>query len=255
MDGIYNIRRMALLNQVYIIIYSVVLAIVEKGKILYLLIVLFIVLSLVFQSRRGKTPLGTKKKDTTIVLSARKLFEENNVRNYQMKDSGLMNDMQEQSKFSMYMSLGMIIALFYFFVLWSRVYSIAGWTSKYVGPGRIALFLAFLIYFEGYSIIYFVFQVYALRKIDKIVMLNIPSSYIVTEKGLVYKGLISNTAIEFPLPQDIEMNYNTKRGFVELIKKDKKTITKLRLYTKNPLKLASILSKLAVKNIQDKREN
>ena len=252
MDGIYNVRKMALLNQLYIVIYSIVLAIVGKGKIIYLLIILFIAISLIFQSRKGKTPLGTKKFDANTILSARKLFEEKNIRDYQMKDKEIMNDMQEQSKFTMYMSLGMLIALAYFFILWSKIYSIANWVSGYVGPGKLALFLAFLLYFEGYSIIYLVFQIYALRKVDKIVMLNIPSSYLITEKGIVYKGLLGSTAIGFPLPSGIEINYNTKRGFVELIKKEKKTITKLRLYTKNPQKLASLLSRLALRNISEK---
>ena len=247
MDGIYNIRRMALLNQLYILIYSFVLALVGRGKILYLLIVLFIVISLLFQSRRGKTPLGTKKPDVNEILSARKLFEEKSTREYQTKDTGLIADIQEQSKLSMYMSIGTFVALAYFFVFWSKIGDIAKWVSGYVGPGKLALFLAFLIYFEGYSIIYILFQVYALKKVERIVMFTIPSSYIVTEKGIIFKGLLGNTAIEFPLPPDVEINYNTKRGFVEIVKKNKKTVTKLRLYTRNPSKLASLIEKLGMR--------
>jgi len=247
LDGIYNIRRMALLNQLYILIYSFVLPLVGRGKILYLLIVLFIVISLLFQSRRGKTPLGTKKPDVNEILSARKLFEEKSTREYQTKDTGLIADIQEQSKLSMYMSIGTFVALAYFFVFWSKIGDIAKWVSGYVGPGKLALFLAFLIYFEGYSIIYILFQVYALKKVERIVMFTIPSSYIVTEKGIIFKGLLGNTAIEFPLPPDVEINYNTKRGFVEIVKKDKKTVTKLRLYTRNPSKLASLIEKLGMR--------
>ncbi len=253
MDGIYNIRRMALLNQVYIIIYSIVLALIGRGKILYLLIVLFIVISVIFQSRRGKTPLGTKKSEASAILSARKIFEEKNTRDYQTKDTDLIVDIQEQSRLSMYMSIGTFVALAYFFVLWKKITDIANWVSGYVGPGKLALFIAFLIYFEGYSIIYLLFEIYALRKVKEIVTFTIPSSYIVTEKGIVYKGLMSNTAIEFPLPSDIEITYNTKRNFVELIKKDKKIITKLRLYTRNPSRLASLIEKFGMRR-QDKQE-
>jgi uncharacterized membrane protein len=248
LDGsIYNVKRMALWNQVYIIVYSIILALVGRGKILYLLIILFIIISLLISSRRGKTPLGTKKSDVMVIMSSRKLFEEKNTREYQTKDSELINDIQEQSKFSMYLSIGTLIALVYFFVLWSKINNIAGWISSYVGPGKLALFLAFLLYFEGYSIIYTAFQVYALKKVKNIVVYTIPTSYIVTEKGIIYKGLLSNTAIEFPLPPDIEINYNTRRGFVELIKKDKKIITKLRLYTRNPSRLASLIEKIGMK--------
>ena len=80
-------------------------------------------------------------------------------------------------------------------------------------------------------------------------MLNMPSSYTVTEKGIIYKGLISKTAIPFPLPEEVEVRLDEKRKFVELVKKDQKArvTTVLRLYARNPRRLYQAIRRYGVK--------
>ena len=113
----------------------------------------------------------------------------------------------------------------------------------YLGNDRLALFLAFLIYFEGIFIINQLFMLWAIKKVGKVTVMQVPQKYTVTDKGIVISGLVGKTTIQFPLPEDTFMNVSEKRGFVELIRHGKRSITKIRFYTKRVKRLEELLKR------------
>ncbi len=240
-----NPWRRALVTQAYLIAYSAIAAVVGKGRLLWVVIFLFIVLMVVFQARAGKGPLGQGRVDPEEVLAARKLYEEKDVRELQMSDDGLAADLQAQSKATMYVTLGTFIALAYFFLLWGKLADLEAYIAERLGVGeRLALFLAFLIYFEGYFVISQAAMMYGLRKAGNIPFINMAMGYTITEKGLVLKGLIGRQAIRFPLPDDVMVELNERRGFVELVKKGKRTTTRIRLYSRSPRRVYDLIVRL-----------
>jgi len=243
MDDLYNVKKRVLISQLYSIAYAAVFAIVGKGKVAYLLLALFVVLTFIIQSRRTKTPIGTKKVNPDEVLSARRLYTEDKAREYQLRDDMLLREMQEQGRITMYMSIGMIVSFIYIFIVWPKVYDLGSLFQAKLGNEKLALFLAFLTYFEGFTVINTLSQLYALRKVKSITTYVIPSSYVITEKGIVYRGIVGQTAIPFPLPPDVKLSVNNRRGFVELVKAEERSISKIRLYTRNPKRVAFLIEK------------
>ena len=137
----------------------------------------------------------------------------------------------------------MFIGLIYFFVLFKYVPDLSRYLENFITNYRIDLFLGFLIYFEGYFAITMLNTMWAVSRIKKLPMVNVPSQYTVTDKGIVIKGMLSTKGIAFPLPNETNVNINEERRFVEIIKEGKRTITKLRFYSKNPKRLYEIIKK------------
>ena len=250
-----KLSRMIALNQLYILIYSALAAVIGVNIYLFLLIFVFIAISMVVQSVLMSSGLGEKSSYVAEVLSGKKLFHEDNARAIQTKDTLIYMDLQEQTKFSLYTTLGVLVGLAYFFAFWRYVPDFANFLSLRlfdspmkdvsVSYMRLLLFLAFLIYFEGYFVINQGITMWALGRVKKLPALNMPTSYIVTDKGIVIKGLMTTKGIRFPLPPDIEVTLNKERRFVELSRHGRRTISKLRLYTKNPEKLYEIIRRAA----------
>jgi len=232
-----------LTSQAYMIGYSVLLALLGKARYALLLVIVFWIILAVAQSRLGKGPLGQGRAKAEDILSGRKLYEEKNVREIQMKDEELLREIQEQSRISLYLSVSMLIGLLYFLIAWKQVPAIANAVAPYTGGGKLALFIAYLIYFEGYFIIYQASFEYALRKVGTVTTINTPQSYVVTDKGILMKGLIGSSVIRFPLPSDINVHVNEKRGFVELVRRSSKSIVKIRFYARNARRLGEIIKK------------
>jgi len=68
-----------------------------------------------------------------------------------------------------------------------------------------------------------------------------PGKYIVTDKGIASTGF-GGIAIQFPLPEDVEISINTRRKYVELkLGKGQR----IRLYTKNPQRLYDLINSLS----------
>lgn len=238
--------RRVLTSQAYMIAYSALLALLGKGWYAFLLIIVFWVVMAAAQSRLGRGPLGHGRASPEEVLSGRKLYEERNVRELQLRDEELLREIQEQSRVTMYLSIAMLVGLTYFLIVWKQVPAIDSYVARYVGgEGRLSLFIAYLIYFEGYFIIYQSLFTYSLRKVGAITSINAPQSYIVTDRGIVIKGLVGRSAIKFPLPPDIKLHVDEKRGFVELIRSGSKTIVKIRFYARNAKRLGDILRRKA----------
>ncbi|MCE4599413.1 MAG: DUF2208 domain-containing protein [Desulfurococcales archaeon] len=243
MSYVDNMRSRMLISQVFMILYSILAALLGRGtKTFAIIFILIIIMSLV-QSRRGKGPLGKGKTDPEKILSGRKLYEENKTRDIQMKDEKLFEDLQEQSKFTIYMSMGSFIGIGYFILLWPMVDRIYNTVLPSVGNDKLAHFIAFLVFFEGLFIINQLSMLWALKRVGRVTMVNIPQSYVITDRGIVIKGLIGKTGLEFPLPEDIEVRYDQKRGFAELIKHGSRSTTKIRFYARNPKRVYELLKK------------
>ncbi len=236
-----DLRYRVLIGQASMLLYAVMLTFLGRSGKTFLLVFLLIILFSVLMSRRAKSPLGQGTVRPEEVLQARKLYEETQVRELQQKDKGLLMDMQEQSKFTMYSMVGMLAAMAYFFILWPYIGVIHEYFAGLMGEGKLSEFLAYLVYFEGLFVISQASYLWALRKVGKIAIPQMPQGYTVTEKGIVIHGLTGKKAIPFPLPREARVDVNEKRGFVEISVEGKRSITKLRLYARNPKRLAEII--------------
>jgi len=238
-----DLRMRLLIGQFSMVLYSAVLAFLGRsGKaflLAFILIILFSVAMSRFTSKKG--PLRRVKPEE--VLQGRVLYEEKSTREIQTSDRDLVMDIQEQSKFSMYNMVGMLAAMAYFFLLWPYIDVIYEAVAARVGEGTLAHFIAYLIYFEGLFVITQVSYWWALRKVGKIKMIQMPQSYKVTEKGIVLQGLVGKSAIAFPLPREARVEVNEKRKFVEIVVEGKRSVTRLRLYARNPRRLFDILKR------------
>ena len=234
-----DLRYRVLIGQASMLLYSLMLTFLGRSGKTFLLVFILIILFSVLMSRRAKSPLGRARPEE--VLEARKLYEEMQVRELQAKDKGLVLDMQEQSKFTMYSMVGMLAAMAYFFILWPYIDVLHQYFNGLVGEGKLSEFLAYLVYFEGLFVISQASYLWALRKVGKVAIPQMPQGYTVTEKGIVLHGLVGKTAIPFPLPREAKVEVNEKRGFVEISVEGKRSITKIRLYARNPKRLAEII--------------
>jgi uncharacterized membrane protein len=239
-------KRLAM-SQFFIILYSALAAVLGRTWITFLLILALIVVLGVWQARRSQGPFGVKAKPEE-VEDARELFQEESVRELQMKDEGLAKDIEAQSRALMALNLALLVGLAYFVVFWRFLDPLyLYFKENVVADDRAAHFLAFLVYLEGYFVISTVATYIASRRIGPLPMINMPSSYKVTEKGIVYKGLISKTALPFPLPSGVEVRLDESRRFVELVKRDKRSVVVLRLYSKNPRRLYQIIKRYGLR--------
>jgi uncharacterized membrane protein len=236
-------RQRLLIGQLGMIIYSLLAAVLGKTAKTFILAFILLILIQVIINRRGKNPLGQEKVPAEEVLKGNKLFEEKDVRELQMNDKDLLKDMQEQSKFTMYTSLGMFVAMFYFILLWKYIDPLHQFFLQYTSNDRIALFLAFLIYFEGLFVINQLFMFWGIKKVGKVPIVQTPRSYTITDKGIVIGGLVGKSSLLFPLPPGTYVESNERRKFVELIRHGKRSIVRIRFYTRRVRRLEEILKK------------
>ncbi|MCE4613307.1 MAG: DUF2208 domain-containing protein [Desulfurococcales archaeon] len=243
MAYIENIRARLLISQVFVLVYSALVALLGRTSETFLVVFILLILYAFIQSRRSKGPLGQGKVRPDDVLASKILYKEDNIRELQAKDEKLLPEIQEQSKFMLYTSLGSFLSIGYFIALWGITGRLADFFYGIVGEQRLADFLAFFIFFEGLFMINHVAMLYAMKKVGIVKIINMPQSYIVTAKGIVLKGLVMQSAIGFPLPSDVRMVLDEKRGFVEIVKEGKRSITKIRLYSRSPKRLYNIIRK------------
>ncbi len=242
MSYMEDMRSRIIMGQAFMILYSLLAAILGRTTKTFIIIFLLFIVTFIIQSRRGKGPLGVGKANPEEILSGKRLYSEEKIRELQMKDEKLLEEIQAQSKFSMYTSLATFAGIAYFFALWPKINALYNYFLPRVGGNEIlAHFIAFLIFFEGLFIVNQVALFYAMKKAGRMPVVNIPQSYTVTDKGIVLKGIVNRTGIRFPLPEDVEVKVNTKRGFVDIVKEGKRTITRIRLYSRNPKRLYDII--------------
>ncbi|MEB3757840.1 MAG: DUF2208 domain-containing protein [Desulfurococcales archaeon] len=237
--------KQALLSQVSIIVFSLAAAFFRHyyGYI----ILLFFIVYFVAMAKLNKSKAGKGKVPVEEMQASKKFIEEKNARDIMMEDKELSKDMAEQMNAMKIMMIPSLIVMVYFFLLWKYVPTIGDYLTPYVNSHPIAYFLAFLLYFEGSFAITWGSRIYMLRKTGHIVSYNMPTSYRVTEKGILVGGLLGQQPIPFPLEDDVELNLNEKRKFVEIIQTKDRNIIKIRLYTKQPRRLYDILVRYGLK--------
>lgn len=248
MSYYYESRLLRLgLGQLYIIVYSIIASWLGVNIKTFIIIMVLVLLTSYIQSKLLKgNPISSVKASVEDVLSARKLVEERNLREIQAKDEALVVDMQPQLKFSTFMLMGTLAGILYFFVAWSHVPGIYEFIRGYVGNDFIAHTIAFLVYLEGFFILSQLSTELALRRVGKLVVISMPNEYIVTAKGIVVKGLLSNTTIPFPLNPHVQVKLNEKRGFVDIVNEGSRSSTIIRLYSRDPKRLYEVIRKYGV---------
>jgi uncharacterized membrane protein len=158
--------------------------------------------------------------------------------------------MEAQIKFSTILMLSTLVGLVYFLIAWRYVPSLYELLKGYVGSDFLAHMLAFLLYLEGFFIISQVSTEIALRRAGRITVITMPNEYIVTTKGIVYRGFLSNTALAFPLNPHVTIRLDEKRGFVDIVSEGKVSSTVLRLYSRDPRRLYEIIRRYGVQREQ-----
>ena len=238
-------RRVAV-SQVFIVLYSGLAAVLGRGWMTFAIILVLIVALALFQARRSSGPLGVKARPED-VEAGKKLYEEESIRELQIKDEGLARDFEAQSKALLTLNLALMAGIVYFIIFWRFLDPLTSFIMENVASSEIAAhFLAFLIYLEGYFVVSTIGFYLASKRMGALPMINMPSSYLVTDRGIVYKGLLTKTAIPFPLPGDVEVRLEEDRRFVELVKRDKRSIVKIRLYARNPKRLYQVIRRYGV---------
>lgn len=235
------------IGQLAIILYSLFATILGRNYKTFILVFILIIAISVIQMRRSKNPLGQEKVSPETVLSGKKLYREENARELQTSDTGVLQDIQEQSRFTLYNSLGMVGAMAYFILFWNHINALYEFFAIRLGEGKLAEFAAFLVFFEGLFVINQLAYFYAIRKVGKVNMMQMATSYTVTDKGIVIEGMIRKVTVTFPLPEDIKIVVNEKRKFVELVKEGKRTRMRLRFYSRNPKRLAEVIRRYGLR--------
>ena len=239
------------LGQFYIIVYSLIAAWLGIGLRTFLIIMLLVVVTTYIQNRFfSRNPMSSVKVRVEDVAGARKLVEERDLRELQSKDEGLIRDMEAQIKFTTILMLSTFVGLVYFFIAWRYVPSLYELLKGYVGSDFLANMLAFLLYLEGFFIISQVSTEIALRRAGRITVISMPNEYIVTTKGIVYRGFLSSTALAFPLNPHVTVRLDEKRGFVDIVSEGKVSSTVLRLYSRDPRRLYEIIRRYGVQREQ-----
>lgn len=240
--------RRAAVSQLFVVLYSIIAAFLGISARTFLLMIVLVVLVSYLQNRLWKRdPLGGAAVSADLVASAKKIYEEKNVREIQMQDAELMNDMQPQFRYMMWLNLALFAGLAYFFLAWGRVESLKLFLLERVGSETLAAFLAFLIYMEGFFIINQLAMYGAMVKAGRVPFITYPNDYVITERGILLKGLLSNSAIGFPLPKDVSIKLEERRGFVDLVKEGKRSVSVIRLYSRTPKRLYDILRRHSAK--------
>lgn len=238
-----SLRQRLLVGQAFILLYSGLAAVLGRTTKTFVIIMILFILYIVWQSRRSKA--AGPQVDAEEIDAARVLFEEKKGRDYQMEDVGLVDEVQEQAKATMYMSIGSFITLGLFFLLWPHLDAIYNAVLPYVnGNERLAHFIAFLVYFEIVFAANNLSYIYAMRKTGKMIVMQMPTEFRITQKGIVFRGLLKKQAVPFPLPEGFDVRYDEKRRFVELVKEEKDKIVRLRLYTGSPRRAYDLIRRL-----------
>ena len=243
--------KQAMLSQISIIVFSLAAAFFRHyyGYIIALFfIVYFVAMAKLNKSRAGKGKVSTEE-----MQSSKKFIEEKNARDIMMEDKEISKDMAEQMNAMKIMMIPSLIVMVYFFLLWKYVPVIGSDLTPYVNSHSIAYFIAFLAYFEGSFAITWGSRWYMMRKTGHMVTYNMPTSYTVTEKGILVGGLLGQQPISFPFEDNVEINLNEKRKFVEVVQYKDKNIIKIRLYTKQPKRLYDILVRYGMKGKEVKK--
>ena len=227
-----TLLRSLLMSQVFAIVFSLVAAFAPQYFwILVIAFMLIIPFTMGFGALKARATGKYKE-----IVNARRVFKEDNAMDLAMRDPKLSSELGQQMKTMLYsfatLPLFIIVSMGY------RSYILPYFQSS---EDIIIRFLGFLIMYEIFVMIGRLVQLLMMRKSGFTLM--IPQKYIVTEKGIIGKGV----TLSFPLKNyKIEVNY--RRKFVQLvpIKSSSRIKAITRLYTKDVERLKKILEKYAL---------
>ncbi len=221
-----------LMSQVFAIVFSLVAAFAPQYFwILVIAFMLIIPFTMGFGALKARATGKYKE-----IVNARRLFKEDNAMDLAMKDPKLSSELGQQMKMMLYSFV--TLPLFIVVSMGYRSYILPYFQSS---EDIIIRFLGFLFMYEIFVMIGRLVQLLMMKKSGFTLM--IPQRYVVTEKGIIGKGV----TLSFPLKNyKIEANY--RRKFVQLIplKTSGRVKTITRLYTKDVERLKKILEKYAL---------
>ncbi len=227
-----TLLRSLLMSQVFAIVFSLVAAFAPQY---FWLLVIAFMLIIPFTMGFGalKARATGKYKE---IINARRLFKEDNAMDLAMRDPKLSSELGQQMKMMLYSFV--TLPLFIVVSMGYRSYVL----PYFQNSNDIAIrFLGFLIMYEIFVGIGRLVQAFMMRKTGFTLM--IPQKYIITEKGVIGKGV----TLSFPLKNyKIEADY--RRKFVQLVptKTSGRMRTITRFYTKDVERLKKILEKYAL---------
>jgi uncharacterized membrane protein len=238
----YQTRKQLLMGQLSIIIFSIAAGFLGRGsKGYWLFVIIYFIAYAYLMQKVGQPGTAEKKAKPAEVESGKLLFEEKSGMQLVSQDREYQLEMQEQMKLMQSNMFIMIGVLAYFFLAYKPLIQTI---APLFSDPRIGSSVAFLALFEGSFVLSWLGQLYTMRKMKKMgkksIMINTPRGFIITDKGIVYQGIMSKTALKFPIT-GYQISYNAKRKFVEFVKETDKMIMKIRLYTKSPEKVYDII--------------
>lgn len=208
----------------------------------YFIIGYFIVIMgiMAFQSRKAISKIKTAKE---AVSKGRRLYKAKltEVNQLMMKDAKLKEDLKAQFSILMFMFLPILIIFMVFGPLKDLI------LGSNPEPGALQTFIGYVILYESLFVISYSTRIASLINVKRkgFSMLQVPSEYIVTEKGIVG----GNFAVEFPVKAK-RFSYNEERSFVEFdmasVQASMGGVTRVRLYTKKPRELYELLREKVV---------
>jgi len=199
--------------------------------------IVFIIGMVVFTALMMKTQLKhITGKEAKEIKSGRRLFKSKSdeIKDLQLKDPKLVQELKPMLKTTMLSFLSLIVLL-----AWYPMYF--GWARGFVSTAenadvatKIAVFLA------GYEIPYAIMMTintFTRRRMKETV--QVIMNYEVYDKGIIGTGLVIN----FPLDENYSIRISSARKFVEVIKSERGSAVRYRLYTRSYERLWDIIKR------------
>ncbi|MEM0021842.1 MAG: DUF2208 domain-containing protein [Fervidicoccaceae archaeon] len=255
MSAIMQSKKQILISQLSILLFAVVAGFLGRtGTLYWIFIFLYFIVYMYLMSKFGQPKYPSSAKAAELE-KGKTLYEETKAFEYVSSDKQYALEMQEQMKAMNVSMMLSFVVLIYFFIAFAPVTS---YIAPHFSDERIGMTVAYLTLFEGSFAISTAGQIYTSRKMKKqnkkMVMINVPRSFIVTTKGVILKGLTSSSGLKFPL-SGFKIELNEDRKFVELTNETEKGIYKVRFYTKSPKKLYDIIMRRNEKIGEEEKED
>lgn len=234
-------RKQLVIGQVSIIIFAFIAGYLGRNGWQYWLFVIlyFIVFAVVMQKLGGTGVKGKVRVEE--VESGKVILEEKGSFQILTEDVEYQKEMAEQMKLMQGQMLMFLPIMLYFILAFQPILNTV---PKYFESEHLGYAVAYLVLFEGSFVLSRLGQWFMERRMKKtgkkMVMINAPRGFTVTDKGIILQGLASRSAIRFPL-SDYKVVHSPQRNFVELVHETPKAVLKLRLYTRKHDRLYQLL--------------
>ncbi len=198
--------------------------------------IIFIIGMVVFTAITMKTQLKhITGKEAKEIKEGKRLFKSrpDEVKELQMKDPRLVQELKPMLKMTMVSFLSLIILL-----VWYPTYF--GWARSFAADQAVDTMTKIAVFLAGYEIPYAIMMtinMFSRRRMKETV--QVIMNYEIYDKGVVGTGLV----IKFPLDTNYAVRISPIRKFIELVKSEGGTTIRYRLYTKSYERLWDIIRK------------